>query len=418
MKKKMLSLGTSILLLTALLAGCGSSAAPAGSTSDETAAPAASETAVPAEATAPQLQLTDADFTVEETLLKSQNFLTDVVLVTNNAQVPARVTIDAVFQNASGTEAGKDSNSRTLSPGETLPLFLYCSPAPDENCTPALSFTYEANPSAHFITDQILLEEFRVSDNIIARITNQSDSISQTVYMAALYYDAQGNLVDFTEEVMPGPGMQLNPDSTSTRLLIHTVPYDHAKVYVQASAYDPSVDNAAAVLDFDIRQYTIDGNDYFIVTNHSQDLVWFRIEAVAKDAVGKPIEASIMDVQALKPGETQVASAFLSTKGAETETNTHFSVDTWNTTPEYSFTSDMTVENQMIHVSITNDGTAPAQMIRTTVLLFDAENNLVGVEYGYAGDEQLQPGRTLSIDVHSTVAFDHAEVYVNGRPVE
>lgn len=68
-------------------------------------------------------------------------------------------------------------------------------------------------------------------------------------------------------------------------------------------------------------------------------------------------------------------------------------------------------------VTVTNNGTYPAQFVEAYALFFDSNSNVVYSNSGYVtdNDSEIKPGATLSEQIDAYKSFDSVKVYFTGR---
>lgn len=82
-----------------------------------------------------------------------------------------------------------------------------------------------------------------------------------------------------------------------------------------------------------------------------------------------------------------------------------------------NLTIDSNLSGQNLILSIKNNGNKPAEFVQGTALFFDANDQIVSVDFTYFtdNDSEIKPGESISGQLSSYEPFDHVEYYLDGR---
>ena len=175
--------------------------------------------------------------------------------------------------------------------------------------------------------------------------------------------------------------------------------------------------------DFEIKEYLYenkyDSYYYLIVTNNSKVPVEVSGNATAKDAGGNAIGAGNFSINVIGPGQTSIGHFYFDDVHGinAVEYTLTYGTDLYYEDVLADLSLSQTINNSNVIVSVTNNGTKPAEFVEVTALFFDANGNVVDTDSGYASDNdyEIKPGATLSVQLNTREAFDHIEVYLDGR---
>ena len=177
--------------------------------------------------------------------------------------------------------------------------------------------------------------------------------------------------------------------------------------------------------DFEVKEYLYTNSigssiDYIIVKSNAEVPVKVNGNAVAKDADGNSIGAGTMSIDVIGPGETSIGYFYFDSVSDIDSVEYQLNYDT--DTSYYPVISNLDVEqawnDKNVTVTVTNNGSEPAQFVQAYALFFDVDGNVLRTSYKYVTDDdsEIKPDATLSVQLDCYKGnYDHAEVYLTGR---
>lgn len=124
-------------------------------------------------------------------------------------------------------------------------------------------------------------------------------------------------------------------------------------------------------------------------------------------------------IDVLGPGETSLMTFYFSDVGDVTtvKTDLQYTQDIYYQPVISNLKVNQSINDKNVTIQVTNNGDVPAEFVEATALFFDAEGNVIYHNSGYVADNdsEIKPGATLSDQLDSYEAFDHVNVYLNGR---
>ena len=158
---------------------------------------------------------------------------------------------------------------------------------------------------------------------------------------------------------------------------------------------------------------------FLIVTNNSKGTVEFFANGIARDANGGMIGADDFSIDVLGPGETSIGYFYFDEVKDVASVDYTFEHNT--SSYYYPVISNLSVEQTLndhnVTVKVTNKGNSCAEFVEAHALFFDSSNNVISYTNNYAidNDSEIKPGKSITTQLDSYEAYDHAEVYFTGR---
>ena len=159
---------------------------------------------------------------------------------------------------------------------------------------------------------------------------------------------------------------------------------------------------------------------YFLeVKNNSKATVGISGNATALDGNDSVLGSADGSIDVLGPGETSLMTFYFSDVGDVTtvKTDLQYTQDIYYQPVISNLKVNQSINDKNVTIQVTNNGDVPAEFVEATALFFDAEGNVIYHNSGYVADNdsEIKPGATLSDQLDSYEAFDHVNVYLNGR---
>lgn len=432
---------TMMLLMLLMSSGCMASSRQSANTADETALTAVSDLTAKTLSTTvvdnrkskdsgTAASFTDEDFTKQEYLF--ENSIGDslyFVVVTNNSQATVEVNGNATAKDAAGNAIGAGSMSiDVLGPGETsLDYFYFDSVRNIASVDYQLSYT----PAKYYqpVIGNLAVQQVLNDKNVTVTVTNEGDINAQFVQAHALFFDAAGHVIEHSSSYITDNDSEIKPGATlSAQLDIYGKDYDHAEVYFTGRSDGRSTyatESKVSDEDFQIveKSYESSFGDtmwYLIVTNNSEYDVGFSANGVAYDGNGNIIGADDASIDILGTGQTSICYFYFDSVPEidHIDYTCSYETDTYYTDVIHNLSSQITINDANVVVSVTNEGTEEAEFVQAYALFLDGQGNIVGQDNTYVtdNDSEIKPGATITkqLTVYEQ-AFGTVEVYFTGR---
>lgn len=382
---------------------------------------------------ATNVTVTDEDFDVQEYLLEtkfgSSYYSRYYLVITNNAEVPVKISGNGTAYDAAGAAIGAGNMSiEIIGPGETsIGYFFFDGVSGIDKVDYQLS--YDTTPHYYPCIGNLAMQQTLNNKNVTITLTNNGDTAAQFVEATALFFDADHNLIYTNTNYVVDGDHEIKPGATlSGQLDIYNGEYDHVEIYLTGRASGQSSVSSKATAsvsdeDFDVVEHLYEtkfGSMYYlIITNNSTEVVDIKINGTAYDAGGNSIGAANTNVDVLGPEET--TAAYLYFNGVTGIDKVDYSMSYGSETTYSPVISNLSVEATMndknVVLAVTNTGSYAAKFVEARVLFFDADNNLIyqASDYIVDGDHEIKPEATISKQIKSSKAYDHVEIYLDGR---
>lgn len=372
---------------------------------------------------------TEEDFDVKGCLY--ENSIGDTlyfITVKNNSQTAVSVSGNATAMDSAGSVLGAaDMSIGLVGPGEeTIGYFYFDSVSGVDKVDYQLS--YDEDTYYEPVLGNLEVEESLNETNVTITVTNNGDINAEFVEAYAFFMDADDNIIRYNNTYVIDNDNQIKPGASLSAQLNCYDTYDHVEIYLTGRSDGSSTPVSESILseDFSSAGYlyetSVGDSLYFlVVTNNSSEACSVKGNAVARDASGKALGAGDLTLDILGPGETSIGYFYFD-KVFDIDTVDYqlFGSDSYYEPVLKDLSGEVTINDENVVVTVTNNGANPAQFLEVYVLFFDADNNLVWYESGYLTDDdsELKPGATLSEQAGVNREFDHAEVYFRGRYYE
>lgn len=177
-------------------------------------------------------------------------------------------------------------------------------------------------------------------------------------------------------------------------------------------------------VDVDIKEYLYEnsvGNTFCLLalTNKSQLTIEIYGSGAAKDANGKTLATADFKINVLGPAETSLGFLYFD-KTADVD-HVDYQLDYYTQEiyePVLSNLSIIENENPLnVTLQITNDGEISAEFVEAHAIFMDKNDNVVAYASHYVldSDNEIKPGKTLSVQLDAYTEYDYVDVYLEGR---
>lgn len=439
MKRGLLAL----LLVTVMLAGCGSNSGTAqpaqnnvqvndnrtttdgtgnGSTvvdnrqkdnTDTTAAPVATAS--------------DDDF--EKTGYLYENSIGDSLyfyIVKNNSQATVEVNGNATAYDSAGNVVGASSRSiDVLGPNETSLMTFYFDSVTGIDKVDC-SLTYDTETYYKPVVGNIRMEQTINDQNLTVIATNDGNMNAQFVEAYALFFDADNNVVSYESKYVTDGDSEIKPGATISVQLDTYKGFDHVECYLSGRS-DGSASAASSDVsdsDFAVKEYlyenSIGDSLYFLaITNNSSKTVGINGNMTVYDAAGNVIGADSGSIDVIGPGEESIMNFYFdSVKGIDhVDYTLGYDTDPYYTSGLTDLEVVQNINAKNVVVTVTNNGTEASKFVEAYALFLDSAGNVVRYDSTYItdGDSEIKPGATISKQLDTYEAFDTVVVYLTGR---
>ena len=372
---------------------------------------------------------TASDDEFEKTGYLFENTIGDTLyfyIVKNNSNAAVRIDGNATAMDSNNNPIGANERSiDVLGPGETSLMVFYFDGVTGIDKVDC-SLSYNTNPRYKPVIGNLSLEQTINDQNLTLVATNNGSVNAQFVEAYALFFDDSGNVVSYDSQYVVDGDSEIKPGSTISVQLDTYKGFDHVECYITGRSDGEASEKTADISDndFSVKEYSyensIGDSIYFLVIkNNSDKTVGINGNMTAYDAGGNVIGADSSDIDVIGPGEESIADFFFDSVSNIDHVEYTFSYDT---SPYYgSVLSDLGIEGNIndsnVVVSVTNNGTEPAQFVQAYALFLDSDGKVVSYESSYVvdGDSEIKPGATISKQLDTRDDFNTVEVYFTGR---
>ena len=241
--KKLISLVLVLVLSLALLVACGSNNAQnqTGSNqaqtndvidnrSEETAAPDEEESAS-AESPA-NVEVKDEDFEIKEYLYDGKYDSYYYLVVKNNSTISVDVSGNATAKDSNGNAIGAGNLSiDVIGPGQTSVGYFYFDDV-HGIATVDYSLNYGTDPYYEDVLADLSFSQTINNSNVIVSAVNNGTEAAEFVEAYALFFDANGTVVDTDSAYLTDNDYELKPGATLSAQLNTNEAFDHVEVYL------------------------------------------------------------------------------------------------------------------------------------------------------------------------------------------
>lgn len=431
-----------ILLLTSVLIGCGTSPA------SHAEATAGNETVIQDNrATSPAIEVTESTKvqkpeSITEEIAESdiidkgylyENTIGDslyFVVVTNNGKTPIEVSGNGTAMDASGKVIGADDLSiDVIGPGETSIGYYYFDGVTGIN---TVDYNLSYKPSRYFypVLGNLSVVQNLNDQNLTVTITNNGKTAAQFVEAYALFFDSNGKVIRYDSTYITDMDSEIKPGATLSKQLDCYSGYDHVELYltgrsdgkqaedVSSGKGNSSVDDILETTEYMYENSIGDSLYFVVVKNISSDAYEVGGNATAKDESGNIIGAANFSIDVLGAGETSIGYFYFDSVKNIASVEYQLTTGSAYCMPILKDLSvEQTINNKNVIITITNKGKETAEFVEAYALFFDANNKIINYDSTYVvdNDSQIKPGAKLSGQLDSYQNFDHVEVYLTGR---
>lgn len=371
--------------------------------------------------------VTDDHFEKKGYLYK--NILGDTLyfcIVKNNSAATVEVKGNASAKDTAGAVLGvNDSRIHVLAPGETsiMSFYFHDVGAPDSvECT----LSYDTTPYYKPVINNIAMEQTINDRNLTIVATNKGSINAQFVEAYALFFDAEGNVVSYTTGYLTDKDSEIKPGASIAKQLDAYESFDHVECYLtgrsdgEASEVVSEVsDSDFAVTEYHYQNIIGDTMYYLAIKNNSLKAVGINVNMMAYDAAGSVVGAASGHITVLGAGEESLASCYFShVEGIDhVDYTMEYSTDLYYRPVIADLKVEYTTNEKNAIVTITNNGSEPAEFVEAYALFFDADGNIVQNDTTYFTDDdfELKPGATITKQMNAYKTFSSVKIYVSGR---
>ncbi|MCR5449768.1 MAG: hypothetical protein K6F23_10260 [Solobacterium sp.] len=420
------------LLAMCLMTGCSSKEetviTPSGQNTESKSTPAATNNVIDNRKASTAESFSADDFETEGYLY--ENSIGDslyFVIVKNNSKAIVSVDGNAVAKDSSGNSIGAGSMSiNVLGPDETSIGYFYFSDVSGiDSVEYQLNYSKETfyKPVIHNLdVSQVLNEK-----NVTVTVTNVGDINAQFVEAYALFFNSDNEVIAYESRYITDHDSEIKPGSTlSGQLSIYGSDYDHAAVYFtgRSDGSSSKADSSVTDKDFTVSEYSYEnsiGNTlyYLVVKNNSEYDAAINANGTAYDANNTVIGAADASINVIGPGQTSICYFYFDgcTNIDHVDYQMFYETDLYYEDILHNLAVESTVNSNNVIVSVTNNGSVPAEFVEAYALFFDDSHNLVYVDSNYItdNDSEIKPGATLTKQFDPYQAFTDAEIYLTGR---
>ena len=366
-----------------------------------------------------------SDFETAGYLMEGSSSTYYYYVVKNNSSTPVAIKGNAVAYDSVGNMLSVDDDTiNVLGGGESSIMTFYFSGMTgidhvDCQLLPTTDISY-----APFIGN-IRLDQSVNEDNVVITATNTGSSRAVFMDVHALFFNADGTLVDAgTHYIVDGEG-QLADGAKRSVEVDCSDPFDHVECYLTGYSDGEPADRENAVSDseFTVKEYKAKGNYggtkyYLTIRSNSDKPVQMNVNMTAYDASGKAVGAGDSQIEILAKGETSIADFSFSSEDID---HVEYTMGCGTRVLYDPVIGDLEAtaakaDGKAI-VTVKNNGNVAAEFVKVYVLFFDANGEVVYSDNVYVTDDdyQIKPGAELSEEVRCRVDYDHTECYISAR---
>ena len=350
------------------------------------------------------------------------------VIVKNNSEAVVSVDGNATAKDSNGIAIGADTMSSidVLGPGESSIGYFYF-----ENTVGIDTVEYDLTFSRELYYKPIIgnLEVNQVlnEQNVTVSVTNIGDINAQFVEANALFFDANNQVIFHSSVYITDNDHEIKPGATlSGQLDIYGQVYDHVEVYFTGRSDGTSSEVVSIVSDsdFSISEHWYEnsiGNTvwFLVVTNNSPYDVELSANSSAYDSAGNIIGADDTSIDILGAGQTSICNFYYDsvTNIDHIEYQLFYNTESYYEDVLHNLSANTTINDSNVVVSVTNNGSYPAEFVEAYALFYDENMNLVGYDSTYLTDNdyEIKSGATIAGQLSIYQGFSSVEVYLTGR---
>lgn len=369
----------------------------------------------------------DQDFSItgylyENSLGDSLYFIT----IKNNSKTTVTVNGNATALDKTKRPIGADSMEiDVLGPGETSIGYFYF-----DNVTGIDSVDYKMSykTASYYkpVIANLSTKHTANGNNVTVSVTNNGVIDAQFVEAYALFFDASDNLLYYDSKYVGDNDSEIKPGATiSAQLSTYGKAYDHVRVFYTGRSNGKSTPTTNLVSDgdFSVREYKYESLDstiwFLIVTNHSQYDVSIKANSVAYDKSGKSVGAGSATIDVIGAGQTSICCFYyMDVVGIDhIDYQMFYDTNLYYSDVIHSLTVNSTPNRENVTVSITNNGSKPAEFVEAYALFFDSDHNVVSYDTAYFTDSdyELKSGATITEQLNAYDNYSTVSVYLVGR---
>ena len=351
------------------------------------------------------------------------------VAVTNNGKASAEVSGNATALDSANNTIGADSMSIDIvGPGETSIGYFYFDGVSGINSVEyQLSFSKESYYKP--VINNLEINESINDRNVTIQAINKGDYSAQFVEAYALFMDASDNVVYYSSTYLTDGDSEIKPGASIAEQIESYEDFDHVEVFFTgrsdgSGAGSSVASSSVSDSDIDVKAYpyqnSIGDTLYFLViTNNSDKILEFNANSTAYDSAGNTIGADSASIDVLGPGETTITYFYY--EGVTGIDKVDYQISYGDSSYYDPVISNLSVQesinNSNVVVTVTNNGSYPAQFVEAYALFLDSAGNVVNYTSQYITDDdsEIKPGATISEQLSTYDSFDQVEVYFTGR---
>ncbi len=381
-----------------------------------------------------KVTVSDSDFEIEGHLLTtelgSMSYSRYYLIITSHAQAPVKISGNATAKDARGNAIGAASTSvDVLGPNETSIAYFYFDDVSGID-TVDYQLSYDTDVYYYPVIGNIDIQQTLNDKNVTVTLTNNGDRAAQFVEAYALFFDSNHEIIHTDSNYVVDSDSEIKSGATlSSQLNIYDGDYDHVEVYLTGRGSDRATlgsQEASTVsdADFEIAEYKYeskygDSRYYLIIKNNSSETVEIAGNGTAYDTGGNSIGAGNLSIDVLGPGEVSIGYFYFDDVNDidKVEYQLQYSKEESYKPVISNLSVEQTLNDKNVIVSVTNNGSYPAQFVEAYALFFDSDNNIIATDTNYVTDDdsEIKSGATISKQLDCRDGYDHVEVYFTGR---
>jgi len=387
----------------------------------------------------------DGEFSYKEYIYDYNTMGSTMLFIsaTNNSKRSVTITADCTAKNKDGSVIGTGEKTlKFIGPGETSCMCVDFYGVEGVDSVES-SFTYEEEKEYKPVLKdlEIIRHENKNSvngNNLVVEIKNNGSEYASIVDAFALFFTKDGYLINYEHEF----GCNVIPNQTQYIQFNNYTDffdgkYDHAEVYFTGYTFspDPSYYTIPTVSNdkFEIKQmeYTFNNfgalltSNFFLIKNNSDKTVNANGTGILRNKDGTIAAVSgLISDNIIAPGETALCSMGFVNKPKDSffDYSLSFEIadDMYVGIQKDLSLKTVKTDEDTLDITVTNNGSIPAEFVEGRVLFFDKAGNIVfDTSVSFFGgnsidDTSIRPGGSFTATASSRLDFDHAEVYVSG----
>lgn len=181
----------------------------------------------------------DDDFTKEAYMYENRYGDTFYFLaITNNSNASVEIGANGIAKDATGNMIGADDfEIDVLGPGEqSIGYFVF------DDVSGVASVDYDINYAASSYYDPVIADlelQYTINNqNVVVSVTNNGDKKAEYVKAYALFFDANGGVVDYDSGYVVDNDNELKPGKTLVEQLDTRDGFDNVKVFLSGRRYN------------------------------------------------------------------------------------------------------------------------------------------------------------------------------------